>query len=217
MEFTGVTIDEALKKASDTLKLTSDNIEFEIVTLGSKGFFGVGKKPAAIMVKLRNAKIVLPESDKQNSKKSRRSKPERGERPKQQDRPKQKDRPKRGERPKQQDRPEKRRDDRRPERARRDEPEFIIDEAAHADHIKKIGDFTTYIVKRIDEDISADVELKENRIVVTLETENTGKIIGKGGRVINSVEYLAMKYARILFDTRVKVVVQVNGERKSRS
>ncbi len=50
-DFTGVDLDDALNNASTELKITADNIDFEVVSLGSKGFLGlIGKKPAVIKV-----------------------------------------------------------------------------------------------------------------------------------------------------------------------
>lgn len=42
------TVDEAVTKALIELKTTSDKLEYEVVEEGSKGFLGLGAKPAVI-------------------------------------------------------------------------------------------------------------------------------------------------------------------------
>lgn len=51
IEITGKTVEEALKKALDQLKLTRDKVDVEIIDEGSKGLFNlIGTKPAKIKV-----------------------------------------------------------------------------------------------------------------------------------------------------------------------
>ena len=45
-EFSAKTADEAIIKASIELGVSSENLEIQVVTEGSSGFFGIGKKPA---------------------------------------------------------------------------------------------------------------------------------------------------------------------------
>ena len=47
-EFSAKTADEAIIKASIELGVSSENLEIQVVTEGSSGFFGIGKKPAII-------------------------------------------------------------------------------------------------------------------------------------------------------------------------
>jgi len=226
VEFKGTTIDEALKNASEELKLTADNIDFEIVSLGSKGFLGVGKKPAAIKVLLKKEKASSSERGK-GSKRPKKDRPEQKAKPAQKEksepRREKKDSkraPKRDNKKKEARPPRKEREPRREREPRKESdrpalPEVILDPVAHADNTKRIGEFVSYIASRIDDDINVSAEILNNKVVVTIETSNTGKIIGKGGRLINSIEYLAIKLARVIFEERVKVIVQVNGERKA--
>lgn len=51
IEMTGKTVEEALKKALDQLKLTKDKVDVEIIDEGSKGLFNlIGTKPVKIRV-----------------------------------------------------------------------------------------------------------------------------------------------------------------------
>lgn len=60
VEFTGKTVDEALKNALSELKVAKDKVEYTITDEGSKGFLNlIGSKPAKIKVTLR--KNILDE------------------------------------------------------------------------------------------------------------------------------------------------------------
>ena len=58
-EFSAKTADEAIIKASIELGVSSENLEIQVVTEGSSGFFGIGKKPA--IIKARRKEETLPE------------------------------------------------------------------------------------------------------------------------------------------------------------
>ncbi|MFQ9933401.1 MAG: RNA-binding cell elongation regulator Jag/EloR [Lachnospiraceae bacterium] len=52
-EFTGKTVSDAITNALVVLETTSDNIEYEVVSKGSSGVFGIGSKPAKIKARLK--------------------------------------------------------------------------------------------------------------------------------------------------------------------
>ena len=58
-EFSAKTADEAIIKASIELGVSSENLEIQVVTEGSSGFFGIVKKPA--ILKDRRKEETLPE------------------------------------------------------------------------------------------------------------------------------------------------------------
>lgn len=56
IEFTGKTVDEALKNALSELKVSKDKVEYTITDEGSKGFLNlIGSRPAKIRVTLRRS------------------------------------------------------------------------------------------------------------------------------------------------------------------
>ena len=59
---TGKTVDDALTEALIQLGTTSDKVEYEVIEKGSSGFFGIGSKPAVIVVKRKTEKKEHPES-----------------------------------------------------------------------------------------------------------------------------------------------------------
>lgn len=54
-EFTGKTVNDAVTNALVTLETTSENIEYEVISKGSNGVFGIGSKPAKINARLKEA------------------------------------------------------------------------------------------------------------------------------------------------------------------
>ena len=54
-EFTGKTVEEALRNARDTFSVGLDDLDFEIMTPGSRGVLGMGAEPARIVAAPRNA------------------------------------------------------------------------------------------------------------------------------------------------------------------
>lgn len=56
-EFSGKTVSDALTNALIQLETTSENVEYEVVSEGSKGVFGIGSKPAVINVWLKEKEV----------------------------------------------------------------------------------------------------------------------------------------------------------------
>src|SRR3954467_572494 len=54
-EFTGKTVEEALKAARDAFGAGLDDLDFEILTPGSRGVLGMGAEPARIIAAPRSA------------------------------------------------------------------------------------------------------------------------------------------------------------------
>src|SRR6187399_1610051 len=54
-EFTGKTVEEALKMARESFDVGLDDLDFEILTPGSRGVLGMGAEPARIIAAPRSA------------------------------------------------------------------------------------------------------------------------------------------------------------------
>ena len=52
-EFTGKTVDDAITEACQSLMVTSDKLDYEIVEKGSSGFLGIGTKLATIKARIK--------------------------------------------------------------------------------------------------------------------------------------------------------------------
>ena len=54
-EFTGKTVDEAIADGLRTLNVTADQVEIEVLNKGSRGIFGLGSEPAQVRLHVRPA------------------------------------------------------------------------------------------------------------------------------------------------------------------
>jgi uncharacterized protein (DUF342 family) len=59
VEVYAFTIEDALKKAAEALNTSIVNLEYEILERGSNGFFGIGKKPHRILVRLASPEAIF--------------------------------------------------------------------------------------------------------------------------------------------------------------
>ena len=140
-EFTGKSVEEALRLAREAFGAELNDLDFEILTPGSRGVLGMGAEPARIVAAPRTAlggaapkreaaaATPLPLSPPRDDRPRQEDRP-RDDRPRPEDRPRQEDRP-RDDRPRQEDRPssdrphqeDRPRDDRpRADRPRQDRP-----------------------------------------------------------------------------------------------
>lgn len=54
-EFSAKTVDDAITEACQSLKVTSDKLDYVVVDEGSTGFLGIKSKPAVIKAKIKNS------------------------------------------------------------------------------------------------------------------------------------------------------------------
>ena len=54
-EFSAKTVDDAITEACQSLSVTSDKLDYEVVEEGSSGFLGLKSKPAVIMARVKNS------------------------------------------------------------------------------------------------------------------------------------------------------------------
>jgi spoIIIJ-associated protein len=60
-EFTAKNVDDAITEACEQLMVTSDRLEYEVVSSGSTGFLGINAKPAVIKARIKEEKAETPE------------------------------------------------------------------------------------------------------------------------------------------------------------
>ena len=61
-EFTAKNLDDAITEACEELMVTSDRLEYEVVSSGSAGFLGINAKPAVIKARIKEEKPVEKET-----------------------------------------------------------------------------------------------------------------------------------------------------------
>ncbi len=65
IEITGKTISEAVEAGVKALGVGFDEIEYDVIDEGSKGFLGIGARPAKVVVKIIGTEIEKPEPKKE--------------------------------------------------------------------------------------------------------------------------------------------------------
>ncbi|MDO5564739.1 MAG: RNA-binding cell elongation regulator Jag/EloR [Eubacteriales bacterium] len=198
----GSTIDEALTKAMIELGVSSDNIEYEIISEGSNGFLGIGAKPFEIEVWKKGEKPTNKEKLKDNTKQEEikvKIKETKEEVKKEGLNEKEK-----GVfefnsyKHKQEEIKEMTRD-----------PQEVIE------NTKK---FLEPIFKGIGicPEIEADINKKENTIVLNFKGDNMGIIIGKHGVTIDALQHLVNLNANKGEKDKVRIRIDSENYRKKR-
>ena len=54
-EYSAKTVDDAITEACQALGVTSDKLEYEVLSEGSTGFLGIGSKMATIKAKIKSS------------------------------------------------------------------------------------------------------------------------------------------------------------------
>ena len=55
-EFSAKNVDDAITEACESLMVTSDRLDYEIISNGSAGFLGIASKPAVIKARIKEEK-----------------------------------------------------------------------------------------------------------------------------------------------------------------
>lgn len=188
-EFEGKTIDEAIEKACLELNVPREKLHIEILAEGSQGIFGLGSRKARISASPLTFDISLEEEKEPVKEKPVRVEKARTEKP-------------RSEKPKT-ERPATEKP--RPEAPRQMAAPGPEDEKLGAEAKKVLEEVLT----RMGFDFPTSVEINEEYIVITIEGDGSGLLIGKGGQTLDAIQYIVNKAVsrngrelkRIILDT----------------
>ncbi|MGM9902819.1 RNA-binding protein [Enterococcus sp. 10A9_DIV0425] len=86
------------------------------------------------------------------------------------------------------------------------------DEAA----LTELAIYLTAISKQLNAPASVKMERQSNMIIFHLETEKQGILIGKHGKTLNALQYLAQVFLHRVSDSKLSVVVNVGNYREKR-
>lgn len=215
MTFTDKTKDEAITKACEKLGVPSYELDIQVVSEGSKGFFGIGNKPAIIKVaKKSEAEIeqALKEKAEREAEEKRRLEEERAaaERAKSEaamynasETSADDEYETRGE----ERRPRKKRDNRRRESGRFDFEEPVENKAPHVEEKREpiikteeevaalkqsAENFLKEVFAAMDIPVGMSMEYEEETgsLAIELSGDDMGVLIGKRGQTLDSLQYL---------------------------
>ncbi|MGD9365126.1 MAG: RNA-binding cell elongation regulator Jag/EloR [Desulfobacteraceae bacterium] len=186
LEFEGKSIDKALEKASNELDKPVEDLEYDVVSYGSSGIFG--------LVGVKNAKIRIKKLSRAQAASDTKSRA----RDLVKDAFQLED-----------DEPEvaatAQNKSVAPQQVENMENAIAVGEEA----LKQLVDFIT-----TGAEISTDI--KEQRLIFKVEGGNSGLLIGKRGQTLEAMQYLVEKIVNKKNDKRVRVLVDVEGYLKTR-
>jgi spoIIIJ-associated protein len=194
MEFEGKSVDQALAKASDELHTPVERLEYDVVSYGSSGIFGlVGAKKAKIRVKTEAVPGITQEA-------------------KDHARDLVKDAFKLED--------EDYEDNGFDEAVDEDSEETATEaQIPSADMEKAIASGKVVLQRLVDfisEGSQLKVEIKGQRIIFIVEGGNSAMLIGKRGQTLEAIQYLVEKIVNKQNEKRVRVLVDVEGYLKTR-
>jgi spoIIIJ-associated protein len=82
--------------------------------------------------------------------------------------------------------------------------------------INKIREFLDEILTHFDEEIEANIKAYGKTIVIYLDGEGLGKLIGKHGRTLGALQHLIMIYVNRMTDTKIDIKLDIGEYRKKR-
>lgn len=186
IEIEGKTIDEALYLGLDQLKLTIDEVEMEVLEYGQKGFMGIGYKP--VKVKLTEREEAVVPDFILNKDKEKAPRKERREKPR---------------REKKTEAEEEVKGEYFPEGTEFVENEVTVFLQGLMDHVGIQGG----TVKAANTD---------NGLLVNLEGDDMGVLIGRRGETLDAVQYLASLVYNKDKEDYHRVTVDTENYRKKR-
>lgn len=210
IEFTGKSINEAVDKAHETLEIDYNDMHWEVIDEPSKGFLGIGAKPAKI-------RVEIEEEEDKKAKKPVDPKPEKPERhePKKEYKKPEKKHEKHEKHEKNGSKPEIKPETKPEIKAEEvvvpaeepkteeipatqpQESEEIQSARANLTEedkniiISSATDFLNAVFKQMGMDVKLSVVFDDNKhLFVNMEGEDMGTIIGKRGQTLDSLQYL---------------------------
>ncbi|MBF8807102.1 MAG: protein jag [Enterococcus lacertideformus] len=185
--YEAATIDEAIQLGLKDLGLDKENVEIEILDEGKKGFLGFGRKNAQLKI-VPSITETVSEAIEETVEEVLEE----------------------------------------PEEALED-PEmtevFMKDVSVEVEDISELGDeaaltelavYLTDITKQLEAPALVKIKREGNVIVFHLETQKQGILIGKHGKTLNALQYLAQVFIHRVAKNKLSVVVNVGNYREKR-
>lgn len=169
LQFSAKSVEDAITEACEQLMVTSDELEYEVVSEGSSGFLGIAVKPATIRARVKGAGPALTIASEEGDK-AERPVEEKKERPV-------REKKERKEAAPVEEKPEK-----------EIEPSNVDGEAV----IKRAKGFlnNVFAAMQLPVNMEASYNNRGDILSIDLEGEDMGVLIGKRGQTLDSLQYL---------------------------
>ncbi len=195
LEFEGKAVETAVKKASKELNIPEDKLEYDVISYGSTGIFGiVGTKKAKIRVKInkhneKSEKLLQKEKildDDFYREIFEDSLPETKTKVEPDNREK-------------------------PDKQTKTEPEKEVSEETGNEIVEYAKEFLGHIITHISEDFDIDIKKEKDRFILNISGGNSAIIIGKKGQTLEAIQYIVEKAIHKKSEKRVKIIIDVEG------
>lgn len=213
IEISAKTVEDAITKASIELGLSSDQLEYQVISQGSSGFLGIGSKPAVIQVRRKVSEIAEEEEEQPaeeketetrkekaaSAEKAPRRETEKGSGKKKEKKPAAKEEKK----------TEEETEDRQEVHAKtvvteRTEEEIVMMKASASGFLDGV-----FKAMELPVDISMEYDAEAGCLNINFDGEDMGILIGKRGQTLDSLQYLTSlvvnrdqkNYVRVKLDT----------------
>lgn len=209
IEISAKTVDDAITKASIELGLSSDQLDYQVISQGSTGFLGIGSKPAVIQVRRKEEEkpaeeTVRAEEEPVKAETAGTAKEPRRETERPAEKKKEKRHAAREEEKAWKETEESKAHQSKTVVTERTEEEIVMMKAA-------ASGFLEGVFKSMDlpVDISMDYDSETGCLNIDFEGEDMGILIGKRGQTLDSLQYLTSlvvnrdqkNYVRVKLDT----------------
>ncbi|MCR5791104.1 MAG: protein jag [Lachnospiraceae bacterium] len=180
-EISGKSFEDAISEACETFGVTSDDIEYEIVDMGTTGFLGIGSKPTVIRARVKEEALKKKEISSDEEKTSEKNSQENKEVKKEAKETKKEE--------KKESIKEERSEKAAEKKEKKQENLPEVDGEKVCDQAKE---FLSQVFKAMEIDVTIDAKYDaENReLNIDLAGKEMGVLIGKRGQTLDSLQYL---------------------------
>lgn len=243
VQFSAKTKNEAITKACIELGVSSDQLDIQVVTEGSTGFFGFGSKPAIIKVRkiqeaaadaeiekiVDSVKIDSFKEEKQTSKQTPKQNPKPSYEPEKKEEPVKevKEEPKEKQPKPVKEKSFKEKTVKEPKEKINKEkpvkPEREIEVISDPEEIKEIEERALVFLKEVftsmdlgEVQITSKYNTKDGCLEVDFEGQDMGILIGKRGQTLDSLQYLTSLVVNKGKSTYIRVKLDTEDYRRRR-
>lgn len=191
--FEGSTVEEAIQKGLTQLGLSREEVEVEVVEEAKKGFLGLGKKTAKVKMTAKQPTTKAESVSQASVEASVEASSE------------------------QTNFEEKVSSQKTsPETTASQEKEKILENLSDEEALTELALYLTNISNELGAPALVRMERNENMIVFHLDSNKQGMLIGKHGKILNAIQYLAQVFIHRVAENKLSVVVNVGDYREKR-
>ncbi len=196
-EISGKSFEDAISEACETFGVTSDDIEYEIVDMGTTGFLGIGSKPTVIRARVKDEALKKIDSEKEKEVEVQKKPEVKEEVPE----------------VKAEVRTETEKEPAAAESNKEDAPVINADEVC-----KAAREFLENVFKAMDIEVNIDTKFNSSNreLDIDLEGREMGVLIGKRGQTLDSLQYLVSLVVNKEKSGYIRVKVDTENYRQRR-